>query len=73
MIKTIIQAIKNWSRIRVIKRGMEWPDQYKSMIILKENETIRGGKVVQIKPKPQTNAKKKKKAGKVWRQYKNLF
>jgi hypothetical protein len=43
------------------------------MIILKENETIRRGKVVQIKPKPQTNAKKKKKVGKVWRQYKNLF
>ena len=44
-----------------------------NIIILKENETIRGGKIVKLKPKTQINAKKKKKTGKVWRQYKNLF
>jgi hypothetical protein len=42
-------------------------------IILKENETIRGGKIVQIKDKKVLGAKRKKKSSKIFKQYKHLF
>jgi len=43
------------------------------MIILKENETIKGGKIVQIKDRKIIGAKRKKKASKIFKQYKHLF
>ena len=43
------------------------------MIVLKENETIRGGKIIQIKDKKILGAKRKKKSSKIFKQYKHLF
>ena len=43
------------------------------MIVLKENETIRGGKINQIKDKKILGANRKKKSSKIFKQYKHLF
>jgi hypothetical protein len=43
------------------------------IIILKENETIRDGKIVQIKDRKVIGAKRKKKSSKIFKQYKHLF
>ena len=43
------------------------------IIILKENETIRDGKIVQIKDRKLIGAKRKKKSSKIFKQYKHLF
>ena len=43
------------------------------MIILKENETIRDGKIVQLKDRKVIGAKRKKKSSKIFKQYKHLF
>ena len=48
------------------------PNQSK-IIILKENETIRDGKIVQLKDRKVIGAKRKKKSSKIFKQYKHLF
>jgi hypothetical protein len=43
------------------------------IILLKENETIRDGKIVQLKDRKVIGAKRKKKASNRFKQYKQLF
>jgi hypothetical protein len=42
-------------------------------LFLKENENLKNGKIVSLKDKKPMNAKRKKKASKIFKQYKHLF
>ena len=69
--KTEIQRIEDL-KLKPKSKKVIKPNQSK-IIILKENETIRGGKIVNIKDKKVLGAKRKKKSSKIFKQYKHLF
>ena len=66
--------IERMERLKTKPKSIKLNNHKQSgIILLKENETIRDGKIVQLKDRKVIGAKRKKKASNRFKQYKQLF